>query len=158
MAAQDSPDRRARRWRRRRHWVVGAFCGGAVAGLVAWSLPSQEPGRALTPVPGKSDAWVLLEARNRDGSLAVPPAVLRSHENLRFHTRDPSQPEEVRIDTGYRPNSVLRVNLKDLSGRADRAERGRRSAQGTDMGRASCIACIRTGMVHVHEGVAAFDT
>ena len=55
---------------------------------------------------------MLLEARNRDGSLAVPPAVLRSNENLRFHTRDPSQPEEVRIEIGYKPNPVLFVNLK----------------------------------------------
>ena len=95
-----------------RNWVAGAICGAVVAGLIAWSLPSQEPVGPLTPVPGKSDAWVLLEARNRDGSLAVPPAVLGSNENLRFHTRDPDQPEEVRIEIGYKPDPVLFVNLK----------------------------------------------
>ena len=112
MSSQDPPSRSARRWRPRTHWLAGAICGAAVGGLIAWSLPSQEPDRALTPIPGESDAWVLLEARNRDGSLAVPPTVLRSNEKLRFHTRDPSQPEEVRIEVGYEPNPVLFVNLK----------------------------------------------
>ena len=112
VSAQDSAARGARRWRPGTHWLTGAICGAAVAGLIAWSLPSQEPDWALTPIPGESDAWVMLEARNRDGSLAVPPAVLRSNENLRFHTRDPSQPEEVRVEVGYKPNAVLFVNLK----------------------------------------------
>ena len=68
-----------------------------------------------TPVPGESDAWVLLEARNRDGSPAVPPTVLRSNRDLRFHMRDRKQPEEVRIEIGYEPHAVLFVNVKAYS-------------------------------------------
>ena len=93
-------------------WLFGVICGAVVAGLIAWSLPSQEPVHTRTQIPGESDAWVMLEARNQDGSLAIPPAILRGNENLRFHTRDPSQPEEVRIEIGYKPNPVLFVNLK----------------------------------------------
>ena len=83
-----------------------------MATLIVWSTPTADVTERRAPVPGESDAWALLEARNRDGSLALPPSILRSNENLRFHTRDPDQPEQVRVEIGYEPNPILFVNLK----------------------------------------------
>ena len=80
--------------------------------LIVWSAPTADVTKRMAPIPGESDAWALLEARNLDGSLALPPSVLRSNENLRFHTRDPDQPEQVKIEIGYEPNPILFVNLK----------------------------------------------